>query len=548
MKTLLRIAAFTVSLALLLSAFSCCRYFVNGGDFVLKADRYTIQPNGSDYPTLFFFNKDGSEIKSANVSVYVNGARVKRGRVTMTEEGSVEVYATYNGMTSNTIFISSEYNSNLPVIVIDVGKHRVNQQVAVTGDFYLYEQNEDGRTLFGKNSAPSVQSACTVKIRGQSSAQIYTKKQYKIHLQNPDGTNNNVSLLGMPKENDWIINGTYGDKTIMHNYLAYTLESQMDFKWAPRVRYVEVYITHDRNDMSADEYLGLYVLTESIKVDKNRVDITRGDGSTDPEKIGYIFAKDKGADGSAAIRSNYDTYKLEYPNPDTITRPQRRYLADKITEFENALYGADFTDPEKGYRAYIDADSYIDAILLTELMKNVDGIRLSNYFSLDKNGKIVCGPAWDFDLSCGTCNYGMDAEKPTGFIFLDKSYRNSGDYAWADRMMQDPWFANRLVERYRELRGAAFSEENIQSIIDKAYYEVIESATRNAGRWPELYDGHTYIWPNAFTFTSYTAAVNDLKEWLHERVVWLDEYIGWLNGEVEKYREGGSRPGRPEGK
>ena len=340
----------------------------------------------------------------------------------------------------------------------------------------------------------------------------------------------------MPKENDWIINGTYGDKTVMHNYLVYKLESQMDFAWAPRVRYVEVYITSDKDDMSANDYLGLYVLMESIKVDKNRVDITRGDGSSAPEEIGYIFAKDKGADGSAAIRSNYDTYKLEYPNPDSATRQQKRYLANKITEFEDALYGDDFKDPEKGYRAYMDVDSYIDAVLLTELTKNIDGIRLSTYFSLDKGGKIVCGPAWDFDLSCGTCDYGKEVEQPTNFICLDKSYRYAHDYDWLDRMMQDPWFRNRLVERYRAYRETAFSEENIQSIIDAAYYEVIESATRNAARWPELYDGHSYIWPNAFTFNSYTEAVNDLKEWLHKRITWLDENIGWVNGEKDSYR------------
>ena len=520
----MRLICAAVCAAVFVTMFAGCSLFVNGGDFVLMADRYSVQPTGSDYPTLFYYTKDGEEI-TGTVSVYADGVRVKRGRVTLDSEKTVAVYAEYRGMRSNTIFIKGEYSSDLPVIVIDVGDKIVNQTVAVDGKFYLYDTGASGRTLYGKGRSASVTSDCTVKIRGQSSAQIYAKKQYKIHLENSDGTNNNVSLLGMPSENDWIINGTYGDKTVLHNYLAYSLAASMDFEWTPRIRFCEVYITSDKDDMKDEEYLGLYVLIESIKVDSDRVDITEGGRDTSPESVGYLFAKDKQEKLTSQnmIDTGYGRYELSYPQPEDITAAQKTYLKNCIRRFEDALYGENFTDPEMGYRAYLDVDSYIDGVLLTELMKNVDGMRLSTFFTLDTDGIIKYGPVWDYDISCGTCNYGMGLQLSTGFVCIDSSKRYVDDYAWLDRLMEDPWFRNRMSERYYELRGTVFSEENIQGIIDGAYLTVLEAATRNGKRWPELYDGHSEIWPNAYKYRSYTQAVNHLKTWLHERVEWLDD-------------------------
>lgn len=541
MKGLRRVVSILLTVALFVTLFSGCSFFIYGGDFVLRADRYYIQPTGSDYPTLFFTTKDGETIDESKVKVYVNGESVRRRRITATEEGTITAYAEYNGMRSNYIYVTAAYNSDLPVIIVDTGKKRVNQNIDIDAEFYLYEPDGSGVTLYGGNRPASVASDCTIRIRGQSSALIYEKKQYKIHLQNEDGSNNNVSLVGLPAENDWIINGTYGDKTVMHNYLAYALESQMSFDWSPRCRFCEVYITSDKDDMKADDYLGLFVLIESVKADSERVDVTKGDRSTAADEIGYIFAKDKGVDRQNAISTSNDTYVLEYPNPDWASSVQKNYLKNKIQTFEDALYGADFTDPEKGYRAYMDVDTYIDAVLLTELMKNVDGVRLSTYFSLDVGGKIKCGPAWDFDISCGTCDYGLNCEQPYYFICLDPTYRyadvregNTTAYLWLDRMMEDPWFRDRLVERYREYRNTVFAEENIQSIIDEAYGTALAAATRNGQRWPDLYSGK-YVWPNAFTFDSYTEAVNDLKTWIHNRLQWLDENIGWVNGEKSDY-------------
>ena len=46
----------------------------------------------------------------------------------------------------------------------------------------------------------------TIEIRG-SSSQFFPKQSYALETQDSLGANNNVSLLGMPTENDWFFTG-----------------------------------------------------------------------------------------------------------------------------------------------------------------------------------------------------------------------------------------------------------------------------------------------------------------------------------------------------
>ena len=87
-----------------------------------------------------------------------------------------------------------------------------------------------------------------------------------METQTDSGTNNNVALLGMPEENDWVLHAPYSDKSLLRNVISYGIYERMGH-WAPRTRFVDLYLN--------DEYQGIDVLTEKIKRDKNRVDIAK---------------------------------------------------------------------------------------------------------------------------------------------------------------------------------------------------------------------------------------------------------------------------------
>jgi hypothetical protein len=67
-----------------------------------------------------------------------------------------------------------------------------------------------------------------------------------------------------------------------------------------------------------------------------------------------------------------------------------------INEFETVLFGANLADPDTGYAAYIDADSFVDWFLINEIAKNVDARSYSSIF-------LHLGDAWYLRLAqpCG---------------------------------------------------------------------------------------------------------------------------------------------------
>ncbi len=512
---------------------SCAVY--GEGAFVLAADRYQILPNGKDTVRLQCTTLDGEEIPLEDVKIYVNGSP-RPGAITSRRKTELQIVANYNGQFSNVITVTAGYASDLPIVVIDTNGHSIPESKAdgeITATFTLYEPGVDGVTVVGSNATAT--TACEIHVRGQSSAD-FPKKQYKLEFVKEDGTNNNLSLLGMPRENDWIINGSYADRTLLHNWFAYTVGAELSFAYTPRVQFCEVYITQDAGNIQNEDYKGVFLLMESIKADDDRVNITKGDSTTDPEQMGFIFAKDKQEKLTAenVLSTTYYNYELVYPKPDNISDEQRDYLVARIQQFEDVLYSENFTDPETGWRAYMHETEYIDLILLTEYMKNVDGVRLSSYFYFDKDGKITSGPIWDWDISCGIANYGDEWDDYRWFVCLDTEKRGTDDYPWLDRLLQDEAFCDRLVERYRELRATVLSDERTQQRIDEAYAEIYAAAQRNASRWPEQFDGVTAVDMNAQYPTSYEEAVNAMKIFLHQRGEWLDKWIGLVNGEITK--------------
>ena len=126
----------------------------------------------------------------------------------------------------------------------------------------------------------------SIEYRG-SSSQSFPKKPYALETQDSIGNNNNVSLLGMPVENDWILYAPYTDKSLMRNFLTFDLGRKMR-NYSPRTVYCELVVNGD--------YKGIYILMEKIKRDNDRVDIAKLDSNDvagDSLTGGYIIKVDK---------------------------------------------------------------------------------------------------------------------------------------------------------------------------------------------------------------------------------------------------------------
>ncbi len=414
--------------------------------------------------------------------------------------------------------------SNLPIIVIDTQGAAIVDEPKISATMGIID-NGPGTSNNLTDPFNDFEGTIGIEIRG-SSSQSFPKKQYGVEVRNPDGSDSTVSLLGMPAESDWVLYAPYSDKSLMRNILAYQLGRDLGH-YAPRTKLCEVVLNGD--------YQGVYVLIEKIKRDKDRVDIARlqdDEISGDDLTGGYILKIDKGND--AGWTSDYPplrrqgnqtiVFQYEYPDGDDIVAEQQAYIQQFVNDFEDALAGDNFADPENGYARYIDVNSFVDYLIANEVTRNPDAYRISTFMHKQKDsdgGKLVMGPIWDFNLGFGNVDFCLGGS-PQGLVLRYNSVCPEDFWLipfWWDRLMEDPAFTQRVNDRWAELRAGVLSTERMVAQIDSITNLVSEAQDRNYTRWPVLGE---YVWPNAFIGQTYAQEVDHLKTWTTDRLGWLD--------------------------
>ncbi len=370
-----------------------------------------------------------------------------------------------------------------------------------------------------------------IEIRG-SSSQYFPKKSYGFETWDEAGEDLDVSLAGYPEEEDWILYGPFSDKSLIRNVLIYRL-SNLVGRYATKTSFYNLQIN--------GVFLGLYVLMEKIKRDKNRVDINKnrsddisggyiikidkitGDGDSLNEDIAFMSEYTK--DGVKGINKNVH-FLYEYPKNRDISDEQKNYIQGYMRDFEDAMASENFTSESEGYKKYIDVDSFIDFFILNEITRNVDAYRISTFMNKDINEKLKMGPIWDFNIAFGNADY-CEGGLTTGWAYkFNEACPADGMLVpfWWDRLMQDPNFTQALQERWTSLRLNELSNSSIMGIVDELVGELEDSdaITQNFGKWLIL---GTYIWPNNFIGNRHSEEITYLKEWIEGRLSWMDQEI-----------------------
>jgi len=199
------------------------------------------------------------------------------------------------------VFLESDmldFKSNLPLILLHAGNREVSKDE---------KSNVAARVLDTRNGLASVANRpeyagqALLNLRGRASLR-YPKRSYTLKLVDAEGDPLKTSLLGLPKDADWVLYAPFPDKTLMRDALAYELSNAIG-RWAPRTRYVELFVNESGGPISRRDYLGVYVLEERIKIGKHRIDVEElspGDVSPAALSGGYVFKKDHGDNGDNA--------------------------------------------------------------------------------------------------------------------------------------------------------------------------------------------------------------------------------------------------------
>ncbi len=417
-------------------------------------------------------------------------------------------------------FVPPISSSNLPLVVIDSRGGSINDSLKIVARLGIIS-NPGGARNNLSDPFNDYEGNIAIEIRGSTSQQ-YPKKSYGFETQDSLGNNDNVSLLGMGKENDWILYAPYPDKTLMRNTLAYHLFGRMGH-YTPSTRFCEVILNQ--------QYIGVYEIHERVKIDKNRLALPKldlDDLAGDSLTGGYIVKVDKttgtgGPNWTSPINPNV-YFQFHDPEETELVQTQKNYIEDFVSDFEVAHNGPNYADPINGYRKYIDMQSFMDFMIMQEVGRTVDGYRSSCFLHKQRDsygGKLSAGPMWDFNLSFGNADY-CDAYLNSGYQFnfgnVCQGYVPEVPFWWA-KFMQDSRWQNELRCRWDFLRDGPLHTDTLTAWIDSVATVLDESKERNFARWPIL---GVYVNWNYFVGNTYAEEIDYIKTWITNRMIWLD--------------------------
>lgn len=416
--------------------------------------------------------------------------------------------------------------SELPIIVINTDEE-IPDEPKINGQMGIIF-NGDGVLNFTDDPFTEWNGNIGIETRGNST-QGFDKKTYSIELKNSAFQDSSSSLLGMGKEEDWILHAMVIDKSQLRIPMCFDFSRQMGH-YASHYKYCELVLN--------GEYRGLYILCEKIKRDDDRVDIAKLDSDDlDGDSLtgGYILRIDW-PDYSNGFESEYQSigdynmfYKYYYPKGENIQPEQEIYIKGFMDEFEDAVFSPDYhNDLGNRYNDYIQINSFTDFLLINEFSKNSDGYKLSSYLHKDRDdngGLLNAGPIWDFDQTFGL-SLVCSSHLTHGWTYTQEQPGCEDTFympAWWQEMMSDTVFTNHLACRWSDFRQSFLHLDSIYQTIDNHVANLSNALNRNFERWEFIGES---IWIEPYPIPqSYEAEVEAYKNWIAERLIWMDENL-----------------------
>ena len=418
-------------------------------------------------------------------------------------------------------------SSHLPIVVLETEEDEIWDEPKQFGFMGIIDNGAGQINEIG-DEFNAYDGFIGIETRGNST-QGFEKKTYTVELWDENENEISEPLLGMGKEEDWILHAMVIDKTQLRIPMSFYLSQRMGY-YAANWRFVEV--------VWNDEYQGLYILTEKIKRDDDRVDIAKldeDDLAGDSLTGGYILRLDW-LDDVEGFESEYEsqgeiplTFQWYYPKANKIQPQQANYIENWMNSFENAVFSPDFTNTQGiRYNEYIDLNSFCDFLLVNEFSKNADGYKLSTYMHKQRDsegGKLVAGPIWDFDQT-----YGMSLvcsnHIPEGWTYLqnqDGCEDLESMPMWWQAMMEDTLFTNHLACRWEQFRESFLHQDSVFQWMDNHVDYLGEAIDRNFERWDFIGE---YIWIEPEPLPeSYEEEIEVMKNWISNRLTWMDAHM-----------------------
>ena len=427
-------------------------------------------------------------------------------------------------------------STNLPIVWIEVNGDSIMRDKRI-GAHMKIVHNGDGCLNYADTVAHPGQRIdyegyIALRHRGNSTYNDSPKKAYSLRtLAEPMwrdvATKKKVKLLGMASDNNWALLAPYADKSMMRDLLAFEI-SRPWMEYVPQGRFCELFLD--------GTYYGVYILCEVVSKGKNRLNL-RGPGDDGDALTGdYMMEVDCNDDVTYMSKRHpltndgqphsdrYILFQYKSPDHEDLEKKQLNYIHRRFDQMEAALATGN-------YEEYIDVTSFIDYQLAMELGHNVDGYRLSGKFykRRDSQDGLFRMALWDMNLAYGNTNR-LEGWRTDTWVYQsnDLMYREGETYlipSWWYYLNNDPRYVEQLKARWAEYRRSNLQEDRLMATVDSlaAVLTSHGAEQRNSQAWPRW---GVWVWCNHYVATDFDDEVAHLKQWLHDRLAWMDEELG----------------------
>ncbi|MBQ2732991.1 MAG: CotH kinase family protein [Clostridia bacterium] len=458
-------------------------------------------------------------------------------------------------------------------ITTDDGKQVTSKNVYSTCNirFEMNEVFEEYQNTYTDENG----GAASIRCRGNmtyniADARKWNMYSYKLKLETK------ADFFGYGESKHWYLVNSWRDISYLRHKLSYDLAASLGIEYTD-CTWVSLYYN--------GEYRGLYLMTESIRIADDRIEMTNWEEFG--EDVGDAYAKDNGLTAeetallldvmehnlnwltSTKLTVNFPSgrrtvdlspyfdpeeldfstgYLIEICNGmDTdgakwktdagffivLDSPMYlhtnstmfQYVKTLIQDFEDAIMSPTFfNDKGHHYSEYIDIDSMVDYWLIWNYFVNTEFGARSMYFHI-KDGKMVFGPIWDFD---GTSGNIMSTTKTGGAY---NRWINDRSSTWFKNAFRDPWFTALAQERWYSIRELLDDFMDSMDIYARYIKEGAEQCYGRTGprteivRQPDVNNGVSFTPWEDYEY---------LHDWFENRIEWIDENFATQAPNVDK--------------
>lgn len=351
----------------------------------------------------------------------------------------------------------------LPVIYVNTnnGEKPTTKEYYLDATYYIDPAGTDFEAV-GTAEAPLPTG---IKARGNYTWHGFDKKPYKLKLESKTG------LLGMKKNKHYALLAHADDNCgFLRNTIGFELSRRLGLAWTPTQQPVEFVFN--------GEYQGLYFLTETIRVDKTRVNIVEQPDNTTDESLvsgGWLVEIDNyDADPHVTVTEGGSlSYPIwfTYKTPEILSAEQTNYLTSQMSRINDLLYAEDKTDSSE-LEAMVDFDCLARFYLVQELTDNRESFHGSCYLTreLGDGNKWKFGPVWDFG-----CTFGNTKSDD---ITVSEFHQ-----VWIAEFLKFPSFRQKVKEVWKEFCDNKGTD--IEEFVNNFINDIKVAAESDLQRWPQ---------------------------------------------------------------